>query len=524
MKIFLSSTYEDLEDYRDTVESIVNIMGHLYKGMEYFGASASRSIDTCLRHVDDSDLVLCLIGTRYDTRLSNGESYTQAELEHADQKGIPIFPYFLDTERQPVLEKHIDTGEDRESLEDLKEWLKDEYTVEKFTTPDDLAIKVARDLGRVTREETESSDEGVHKTSFREIQTFLERKAGQTNDVVAVSAQNLDTIHSVDRVAADHEVEIQKTVESPGGSGSNTAYWLSKLGADVAVCGVVGSDENGKTLKQSLEKVDADTSCILEVEGSVTGTSQIFTDQEGKRSIYLRPGVNRSWSQVITSSHKESLEEKMRSAKVVHLSSFTTSEERKLQEELLNHCPEHTIVSFNPGALYSSLGLNRLETILERTNILFLYLNELDTLLGTIPNGRTEGELPEKIDRFYKWKKKKEFSQPLIVLVKSTEEDTASWVSEPEDLAVACGRYGLETYHVPEVDTLAAPRNFKDSTGIGDAISAGILAGLLDGMSIAECTDLAFQMGQAVAQEYGTRKGMSNLSSDSSVENLGISE
>lgn len=38
MKIFLSSTYVDLQEHRKAVERAVNLLNELFMGMEYFGA------------------------------------------------------------------------------------------------------------------------------------------------------------------------------------------------------------------------------------------------------------------------------------------------------------------------------------------------------------------------------------------------------------------------------------------------------------------------------------------------------
>ncbi|WP_411726702.1 DUF4062 domain-containing protein [Methyloglobulus sp.] len=46
--MFLSSTYEDLADYRLAVMDVLQECEFLYKGMEFFGATEHKALYTCL--------------------------------------------------------------------------------------------------------------------------------------------------------------------------------------------------------------------------------------------------------------------------------------------------------------------------------------------------------------------------------------------------------------------------------------------------------------------------------------------
>jgi len=120
MKIFLSSTYEDLIDYRSSVMDVLQGFEIVYKGMEHFGASEHSPIEVCLSNLADSDRVIVLVGTRYGSRPDdNSPSYTELEIREAERIGKPLQIYVLDTDRQPVLYRFIDGGQNAEDL-DLK--------------------------------------------------------------------------------------------------------------------------------------------------------------------------------------------------------------------------------------------------------------------------------------------------------------------------------------------------------------------------------------------------------------------
>jgi SAM-dependent methyltransferase len=147
LKVFLASTYKDLKEYREKVEYVLKGCEALYKGMEYFGASYEKPLDACNQRIDDSDLVICLIGASYGSNPPNkNKSFTELEIEYSLKIGKPINTYILDLDKCPVLIEHADFGEKAERLKDFKKEMMEKMTCDCFTSPDDLAIKIMRDL------------------------------------------------------------------------------------------------------------------------------------------------------------------------------------------------------------------------------------------------------------------------------------------------------------------------------------------------------------------------------------------
>jgi hypothetical protein len=82
---------------------------------------------------------------------ATGKSLTQLEYEEAQRVGLPSLIYCLDEDRQPVLPRHIEFGEGSDKLRLFKTKLRAHHVVSVFTTPDDLAAKVTRDLPELAR-------------------------------------------------------------------------------------------------------------------------------------------------------------------------------------------------------------------------------------------------------------------------------------------------------------------------------------------------------------------------------------
>jgi hypothetical protein len=147
-RVFISSTYRDLEDHRQAVIETVLRLGCQPVGMEHFGARRTHSKAVCLEEVRGSGIYVGIIGTRYGSvDLDTGKSLTQLEYEEARTRGLATLVFLMD-EKQRVLAAHVDSGELADRLTAFKDQLKSDLAVGFFTTPEDLASKVATALHR----------------------------------------------------------------------------------------------------------------------------------------------------------------------------------------------------------------------------------------------------------------------------------------------------------------------------------------------------------------------------------------
>ena len=103
VKVFLSSTFNDLIEERGAVEAIIHRMAEQYIGMEHWGSFNAAPLDQSLEMVGKSDVLLLALGDRYGF-VPPGQSQSITELEYcaARTAQIPVLPYFRDETGSPV--------------------------------------------------------------------------------------------------------------------------------------------------------------------------------------------------------------------------------------------------------------------------------------------------------------------------------------------------------------------------------------------------------------------------------------
>lgn len=145
--IFVSSTYEDLKDYRSSVQQTLHRMETIVRGMEYFGSKPGSPLEECLKAVRSCKVYIGIFSMRYGSLdEKTGKSMTQLEYEEAQLLGLPTLIYLVDEERQPILPKFVDTEDKAVKLVELKQELKKRFTISLFTTPEDLSRRISQDL------------------------------------------------------------------------------------------------------------------------------------------------------------------------------------------------------------------------------------------------------------------------------------------------------------------------------------------------------------------------------------------
>ena len=145
--IFVSSTKEDLAEYRAAIQRSFPALDVLYRGMEFFGARPSRTFDVITEELVSCDLYIGILAHRYGSRDPvSGVSFTELEYQIAKREGIPTMFFLID---QPPPERSNETDrEGKKRLASFKETARSETVCEMFTTPEDLAAKVGQSLTR----------------------------------------------------------------------------------------------------------------------------------------------------------------------------------------------------------------------------------------------------------------------------------------------------------------------------------------------------------------------------------------
>ena len=151
MKVFLSSTYEDLALHRGTVEDSLAISSIQFNAMEHFGSTPCAPIQTCLNAVDSSDAFIGVLGVRYGgTPPRCCQSYTEREYRRARSNNLPILMFLIDERDAAVAPQHVvnETPDQQRRLRALKDFVCRHHTVTFFKNADDLARLVLASLIR----------------------------------------------------------------------------------------------------------------------------------------------------------------------------------------------------------------------------------------------------------------------------------------------------------------------------------------------------------------------------------------
>lgn len=168
--VFVSSTFEDLKNYRskawDTLQEYdVNI-----RGMEKFGARTEKPLETSLAEVEQSDIYVGIIAYRLGTiDKKTRKSITQLEYEKAyelyklGKKNREILIYFIDERNAKISPSFIDFGEKHEKLQAFKSILKENHTIATFVDEDHLAERLKIDFHRLLTKKESEKEEKVNE-------------------------------------------------------------------------------------------------------------------------------------------------------------------------------------------------------------------------------------------------------------------------------------------------------------------------------------------------------------------------
>ncbi|MEH7456352.1 DUF4062 domain-containing protein [Bacillus sp. JJ1127] len=92
LQVFISSTFTDLKEERQTAVQAVLNAGHLPAGMELFKAGDTSQKETIKKWIEESDVYMLILGGRYGSiDPETGMSYTHWEYEYAKELKKPRF-------------------------------------------------------------------------------------------------------------------------------------------------------------------------------------------------------------------------------------------------------------------------------------------------------------------------------------------------------------------------------------------------------------------------------------------------
>ena len=169
MRIFVSSSFEDLKDHRASAIRVLRQLGHEVIAMEDMTAGSLAPLAKVLEMVDRSEAYVGIFAWRYGYAPQAGAappavagatpgqtSITEYEYLRAIERGLPVMAFLLD-ERWPWPPEFVDgfdqarTGAqpNTNEIRKLRLALQQERVVSWFTTPSDLEARVTAGEAKV---------------------------------------------------------------------------------------------------------------------------------------------------------------------------------------------------------------------------------------------------------------------------------------------------------------------------------------------------------------------------------------
>ncbi|URJ45162.1 DUF4062 domain-containing protein [Paenibacillus polymyxa] len=144
-QVFVSSTYQDLQEERKEIMQALLELDCIPSGMELFPATNDDQWTLIKNVIDDSDYYIVVLGGRYGSIGPQGISYTEMEYRYALEKEKPIIAFIHKNPQELPSNRTEQEREGREKLEAFKS-LTQEKLVRYWTTPSDLGSVVSRSL------------------------------------------------------------------------------------------------------------------------------------------------------------------------------------------------------------------------------------------------------------------------------------------------------------------------------------------------------------------------------------------
>jgi sugar/nucleoside kinase (ribokinase family) len=285
-------------------------------------------------------------------------------------------------------------------------------------------------------------------------------------DIIAVHSGSL---------AADSDTPGRITIAG-GGSGANTAAWLTHAGARVDLLGVVGTDLAAEERIAELARAGVGCSCVVWSRTSPTGTIVVLTDGTHRTFVTDR-GANHE----LRPSDVDEALAVLPGLTHVHLSGYTLLDESSRAAGL------HALAAAAGRGLTTSVDAASVEPLRRVGPQRFLeWVRGAGLLLANLDEARM---LTSTVDAPGKG--------VAVALARSVPEavvklgpDGAVWAR------------GDEVHAVP-----AVPAEVVDTTGAGDAFAAGLLAARLAGVDVDDALDAAVRLGAVAVGLVGGRPG-----------------
>jgi hypothetical protein len=150
-QVFVSSTYEDLQEERREVMQALLGLDCIPTGMELFPAADDDSWKLIQRFIAGCDYYVVILGGRYGSKALTGKSYTEMEYDYAVSVGLPVLAFLHKDPGMIVANKSESSEEARAALVDFRKKIETARHAKYWKTAQELAGLVALGMAAVMK-------------------------------------------------------------------------------------------------------------------------------------------------------------------------------------------------------------------------------------------------------------------------------------------------------------------------------------------------------------------------------------
>jgi ribokinase len=284
-------------------------------------------------------------------------------------------------------------------------------------------------------------------------------------DLVTIGHVLTDIRIFVDRFPKpDEEAKTDKLSLGGGGSAANVAVGASRLGVKSEFVGAIGFDAFGRVLLEELEHEGVEVTHVKVLAAINSGLTLLAVNRKGQVIMFGYTGAS---DMLYPSDLNESCISSSEHVHITGLSLDTAVAAARMAREA------GVIVSFDPGRIMSSLGIAELSPLLKNVHQILLNHDEARQLTG-------KHSLHDAARILFN-------AGPKIVIIKRGSEGV--FAAGPD------GKFSTPVYAVKVVDT----------TGAGDAFSAGFITAQLEGKNLKESVEFANATANLKITKIGAR-------------------
>ncbi|MBI2666674.1 carbohydrate kinase family protein [Candidatus Woesearchaeota archaeon] len=293
----------------------------------------------------------------------------------------------------------------------------------------------------------------------------------QKYQVLCIGSATVDHFLTIEQpFSSVHVGDKIKTLELAtfsGGGATNAGAALTKLGIKTKILTKLGNDHAANIVEKELRAFGVQNVCKTRSRKNTDSSTVLSFAQEKDRIIFAHKGA----SQELTSSDWKNAPKQM---EWIYLASLT-GHAFFLTQKIVSFAKKHKVkLLLNPSLYLTQTGKKHLDLLLQATTLLVLNKEEAQAIAG-----------------------KKAVSAVLLKLLQK---------QGPETVVITDGPRTLYALHEGKQYSLIPPDvKIKDTTGAGDAFTAGLLAGIIKKCSFAD----ALRMGQVnalgVLQHFGAK-------------------